>query len=439
MTDTLEDATGTSFREVRLEECCTFMSGGTPSKGDPANWDGAVPWASPKDLKRPRLFDTQDHISAAGLRSGSTLAPASSVFVVVRGMILVKDIPVAQAAVPMAFNQDLKAIVPGADVHPDFLPLAIAARKQHLRERMGRSAHGTRSLLSEDIATLPIPLPEPAEQRRIASILWKVQRAVEVQEKLVATVRELKQAAMRQLFTRGLRGEAQKESDFGPLPVSWETSPLGSCSKVQTGVTKGRSIPQELALQVPYLRVANVQDGHLDLREMKSITIRIDELEGYLLREGDVVLTEGGDFDKLGRGFIWRGEVANCVHQNHVFAVRTDREALLPDFLAYLAQSPYGRAYFLTVAHKTTNLACINSTKLKALPVPLPSLPEQHEISTALQTIDRKLAHHERKRDTLQELFKSLLHELMTGRIRVHDLDIDTTALIGEPTGGEDK
>jgi type I restriction enzyme S subunit len=162
-----------------------------------------------------------------------------------------------------------------------------------------------------------------------------------------------------------------------------------------------------------------VQDGYLDLRDIKTIVIRRNELPRYLLRDGDVLLTEGGDFDKLGRGFIWRGEVPNCVHQNHVFAVRVDRSILCPEFLAYLVQSSYGRAYFLTVAHKTTNLATINSTKLKALPVPLAPMEEQREIVRILETIDRKIEVHQRKYAVLRELFDTLLHDLMTGRIRV--------------------
>lgn len=139
--------------------------------------------------------------------------------------------------------------------------------------------------------------------------------------------------------------------------------PLGECAYVQTGIAKGRKIAVDEALTLPYLRVANVQDGRLDLPEMKEITIRERERDRFLLREGDFVLTEGGDFDKLGRGFIWRGEVENCLHQNHIFAVRADWARLTPEFFPYQSQSPYGKAYFLSVAHKTTNLASINTTK----------------------------------------------------------------------------
>ena len=234
----------------------------------------------------------------------------------------------------------------------------------------------------------------------------------------------LKRATMQALFTRGLRGEQQKETEIGLVPESWEAVPLSDCAFVQSGVAKGRKINETEITRLPYLRVANVQDGHLDLTEIKTMPVPTSEVERYKLRYGDVVLTEGGDFDKLGRGFIWRSEIPLCIHQNHVYAVRTQRNRLLPEFFAYQAQSPYGKAYFLKVAHKTTNLACINTTKLKAFPVLIPTLDEQREIVASLDAIDRKTNLHRRKRAVLEELFKALLHKLMAGEIRVADLDL---------------
>jgi type I restriction enzyme S subunit len=157
---------------------------------------------------------------------------------------------------------------------------------------------------------------------------------------------------------------------------------------------------------------------------MKMIQVSAKEAEACLLQVGDVVLTEGGDFDKQGRGFIWEGQIERCVHQNHVFAVRTNRDRLDPRFFAYLAQSPYGKAYFLSVAHKTTNLACINTTKLRAFPALLPSLAEQREIAGLLATLDAKIAHHEARQGLLQDLFRTLLHDLLTARRRVTGLDL---------------
>lgn len=276
---------------------------------------------------------------------------------------------------------------------------------------------GRQRVPEQAVRDLPLPVPPLNVQKTICAILAKVQRAIEIEEKLIAATRELKQAAMRQLFTVGTRGGATQDTPYGQIPASWDIRPLNACATVQTGVTKGRAVPPDEAMEVPYLRVANVQDGYLDLAEIKNITIRRGELESYRLREGDVVLTEGGDFDKLGRGFIWHGQIEPCIHQNHVFAVRTDRNLLIPEFLAYLAQSPYGRSYFLTVAHKTTNLACINSTKLKALPVPLPALQEQQEVCEVLRVTDKKTLVHHKKHAALTQLFSLLLTGLMAGTL----------------------
>lgn len=266
--------------------------------------------------------------------------------------------------------------------------------------------------------------PPLAEQRKIAAVLGLVQRANERQGRLIALTTELKKVLLHKLFTEGLRGEPQKQTEIGPVPKSWEVVPLRDCCTVQTGIAKGRKVEEKEALTLPYLRVANVQSGYLDLSEMKTLTIRIKEKDRYLLQKGDIVLTEGGDFDKLGRGFIWKGDIENCIHQNHIFAVRVNRSRLLPQFFAYLSQSPYGKAYFLSVAHKTTNLACINTTKLKGFPVLIPIIKEQEKIVEMLESVDGKLARHVRKKRILEDLFRTLLHQLMTAQIRVHDLDL---------------
>jgi predicted nucleotidyltransferase len=266
--------------------------------------------------------------------------------------------------------------------------------------------------------TVPVPNSQ-AEQQDIARILSALQAAVAAQEKIVLTLKELKAATMAKLFREGRRGHGAdvRETDFGEVPTTWGTARLGEVAHIQTGVAKGRRLDgRSPIVEVPYLRVANVQDGYLDLGEIKTIELRESEIERYRLQVGDVLLTEGGDFDKLGRGYLWHGQIPGCVHQNHIFAVRADGSRLRPDFLAYLVQSRYGRAYF---AHKTTNLASINASKLKAFPVLLPALEEQAEIAAALGAIDQTLEAQGRRLGTLRVLFASMLRLLMSGRLRV--------------------
>ncbi|OPY79883.1 MAG: Type-1 restriction enzyme EcoKI specificity protein [Syntrophorhabdus sp. PtaU1.Bin058] len=161
------------------------------------------------------------------------------------------------------------------------------------------------------------------------------------------------------------------------LPVGWKKISLRHLADVRTGLSKSEK-RQGILIKRPYLRVANVQDGYIDLSEIKAIDVPVNQLERFTLHEGDIVLTEGGDFDKLGRGYVWENKISDCVHQNHIFAVRIhDRKTLNPWFLSFQMQSRYGRKYFLSCAKQTTNLASINAGQLKQFPVLFPSFNEQ--------------------------------------------------------------
>lgn len=186
------------------------------------------------------------------------------------------------------------------------------------------------------------------------------------------------------------------------IPVKWKKLPLHEVANVQTGLAKGKKDIKN-PRTLPYLRVANVQDGYLDLSLIKSIEVEESNIDRYLLKPGDVLLTEGGDFDKLGRGAIWQGEINPCLHQNHIFVVRPKDKSLMPQFLSFLTGSAYGKAYFLKCSKQSTNLASINSTQLKEFPVLLPPLTEQKKIveaanvwNSAIEKTERLIAAKEK-------------------------------------------
>jgi type I restriction enzyme S subunit len=314
----------------------------------------------------------------------------------------------------------LSAIIPNeALVDRDFLFFALATIR-FAEDKAG----GYPTLGLTEIRETDVPLPSLPEQRAVASVLDRVQQAKAASAKVIAATREVKWSIMAHLFTKGPVSieEADRvetrETYLGPIPAHWQVRRLDQSAIIQSGVTKGRKLTGRV-IEVPYLRVANVQDGFLDLREIKSISIKEGELERYQLRPGDVLFTEGGDIDKLGRGHIWQGEVDACVHQNHIFAVRPQPELLSPEYLSYFVQSAYGKSYFLRVGHRTTHLASINRTKLGALPVPVPTREEQQDIVRVLSAVDSKIEAEVRHRDLLSSLFATLLSELMTGRRRV--------------------
>ncbi|ELC7281855.1 restriction endonuclease subunit S [Aeromonas veronii] len=204
------------------------------------------------------------------------------------------------------------------------------------------------------------------------------------------------------------------------VPKGWKRQPLEQVAEVRSGVAKGKTGLKE-PVCVPYLRVANVQDGHINLEEVKEIEIERDKLERFSLKKGDVLMNEGGDFDKLGRGDVWLGQIEPCLHQNHVFAVRPDEELIDSFYLAALAASNYGKTYFLSCAKRSTNLASINSSQIKEFPVLVPPLLEQKKIAQILSTWDKAISTTEQLVANSQQQKKALMQQLLTGKKRLLD------------------
>ena len=172
---------------------------------------------------------------------------------------------------------------------------------------------------------------------------------------------------------------------LGAVPEHWSIVRLKRVAGLQSGLTLGKDYGDKKLERRPYLRVANVQDGFLDLTTITEIDVPGGDLGRHELRYGDVLMTEGGDFDKLGRGFVWYAQIPGCLHQNHIFAMRPKAQTLNPMFLARLMTSSHGKAYFTSTSQQTTNLASTNSTKILNFPIPLPPYSEQIEIVEALE------------------------------------------------------
>ncbi|MFP6789615.1 MAG: restriction endonuclease subunit S [Thalassolituus sp.] len=204
------------------------------------------------------------------------------------------------------------------------------------------------------------------------------------------------------------------------VPKGWKRLPLEQVAEVRSGIAKGKSGLKD-PVTLPYLRVANVQDGHINLTDVKEIEIERDKINRYSLKKGDVLMNEGGDFDKLGRGDVWLGQIHPCLHQNHVFAVRPDANIMDSFFLAALAASNYGKTYFLSCAKRSTNLASINSRQIKEFPTLLPPLPEQKKIAQILSTWDKAITTTEQLLANNQQQKKALMQQLLTGKKRLLD------------------
>ena len=317
-------------------------------------------------------------------------------------------------------------LTPNADANRAFLYRTLVSNATLLQQRSrGTTIQG---VSREDIDSLPILLPPFKEQRAIAAVLDSIDDAIERTDAVIAATEQLRDSLLHELLTRGVPGWHTEWKDvpgLGTIPADWEVVKLGEAADVQTGRAVSTKNSRGPTLEVPYLSVANVKDGYLDLRTVKTMQVNLSEVNRYSLRSGDVLFTEGGDADKLGRGTVWRGEMPLCLHQNHIFAVRPDPRFLSSEFLSCCATSQFGRRYFFGAAKQTTNLASVNSTQLKEMPLPLPHIREQDEIVRLLTAVKDFAQQASNERDTCQSLKEATADALLTGRRRVKECFLD--------------
>lgn len=212
---------------------------------------------------------------------------------------------------------------------------------------------------------------------------------------------------------------------FEEVPNSWSWTNLFNIGGISSGIMKGRKTIADQRFTLPYLRVANVQDGYLNLTEVKNIQVTLEERERYLLKYGDLLFTEGGDRDKLGRGAIWQDEIPECLHQNHIFRCRLFEEFTKREYILAFTRSESARRYFYENASQTVNLASINMNTLGSLPIPIPPYEEQVEIVRQINELF-KLADDLEKdyaeaQTLLKELPQQLLEQAFSGKLTDQD------------------
>lgn len=276
------------------------------------------------------------------------------------------------------------------------------------------------------LMTLQIPIPPLTEQRLISGLLFRLESAIAIQSQLAAATSELKRAAMRALFTRGLRGEPQKDTEIGPVPESWSVAPFDRALKIAQGQVDPRTEPYASMLHIGPENV-EPHTGHLlACQRAKDLGLISGK---YLFARGDIV------YSKI-RPYLNKVAMPEFdgICSADMYPLRAC-EGFESRFLFHYLQSEY----FLrqAVPHQLrTGIPKINREQLSDTAFPRPLVAEQKDISAIFDAIDRKIALHREKRRVLEELFKALLHKLMTGEIRVADLDLSalgTKDMAGNP------
>lgn len=281
---------------------------------------------------------------------------------------------------------------------------------------------------SSDLAAIPIPAPPHDVQHQVEKFLdretARLDALVAAKQRVLDLLAEKRKAIIATAVTRGLDPKVKLRDSgvpwMGEIPAHWHVRRLKFIARVQTGIALGKSYT-EVTTEYAYLRVANVQDGFIDLTDVKTIAVPEREAASSALRKGDVLMNEGGDADKLGRGAIWDGSISPCLHQNHVFAVRP--ESVSSEWLSTWTGIGFAKAHFETRAKQSTNLASISSTNLLELPIAIPPDDEQRaiveHIARETAKLDAVRAAIERTIVLLKERRLALIAAAVTGQLDV--------------------
>lgn len=255
-----------------------------------------------------------------------------------------------------------------------------------------------KAINKQNLCGILCKIPPLEIQKHIAKTLDTISELLAMRKQQLAELDNLIMSIFYDMF-----GDPDKN------PYKWETDLLGNMAEIVSGLTKGRKVSKANLVPVPYMRVANVQDGHLNLTDIKQLEVTDAEIKKYKLFNKDLLMTEGGDPDKLGRCAIWNGEIPICIHQNHIFRVRLNQKYVVPEYARCLIGSFYGKRYFLKAAKQTTGIATINSTQLRNFPLLIPNINLQYKFADIFTKIEDQKALVQKAIDETQYLFDSLM------------------------------
>lgn len=399
-----------SFKTSSLASLSSLITKGTtPTTLGYAHSDSGIPFLRVQNIfggqinfKEDTLFiDSNTHtaLKRSQIQGGDVLVTIAGT--IGRTGVVPHDAP------EMNCNQAVAIVRPTQEIERSYLRHWLESQEAR-SQMLGSTVTGTISNLSlSQLGELRVPLPPLEAQRRIAAILDQAETLRTQRRTALALLDSLTQSLFLDMFGDPLTNER-----------GWPDSlTLGEVADIASGVTKGRKLDGKVTREVPYLAVANVQDKTLRLEGLKTIEATEDEISRYRLQKDDLVLTEGGDPDKLGRGTLWNEELPECIHQNHIFRVRLTHAALHPLFLNWLVGSTRGKHYFLRSAKQTTGIASINMTQLRSFPLLLPPLPLQQTFAIRIASIEALKATHRRALAALDALFASLQQRAFAGQL----------------------
>jgi len=331
---------------------------------------------------------------------------------------------------PLAvFASYLIRLRPLPGVCPDFIFYALQTEAYWSQVRANKDKNIKGGVNATVLSGLSVLLPPLPEQKKIAAVLLKIQRAIELQDKIIQSLRDLKKSTMQHLFTHGLRGEKTKMTEIGEIPESWGRCTLGELSAAEGGCIQTGPFGSQLhasdyqASGVPVVNPTHMLDNQIIREGIPRVSkANADRLKRHVLESGDILFARRGE---IGRHALVTEAEAGWLCGTRCFLVRVRDPRVLGSLLSWFLYCRASQDWL--VAHAAgAIMPNLNNKMLQACPVAYPRrLGEQRQIVHTLDGLGQKMAHHESKKAALQALFKTALNNLMTGDIRVADLDID--------------
>lgn len=280
------------------------------------------------------------------------------------------------------------------EVNEQYFVFAVEYNLKEMEAKM----HGAtmKHIIKRDFDNIKIPFPSAEKQKEIADILLKVVNIIENRKQELKKLDTLVKARFVEMFEN---------------KTEYDQFRLEEIADIVSGITKGRKTKCGELREVPYMAVSNVKDGYIDWTTVKTILATEDEIIRYKLLPDDVLMTEGGDPDKLGRGAIISLPPKDCIHQNHIFRVRLDETRILPRYFSAYLQSPQAKTYFLRAAKQTTGIASINMRQLRGLPTIVPPIEQQLKYVSFSEQVDKSKFKVQKALDETQKLFDSLMQQ----------------------------
>lgn len=381
-------------KSVRLSQLVTFVGGGTPSRSKNEFFEGDIPWASPKDMKTWRISDTQEHISGIALQQSSAkLIPSGAVLIVIRSGILKHTLPIAVSDVPLAINQDMKALVCNREVLPGFLAYYLKVQEQTI---LGWVRATTADNLPFDmLKNLPIPVPSLDVQTRITARLDRIRATIEKRRRCLDILESLRSS----LFI----------SMFGDPIINPFQFPVQTIGSVVSSITYGTSKKAGTNGSFPILRMNNITyRGGWDFSDMKYIDLEAREEDRYCVKSGDILFNRTNSKELVGKTAVYPNR-ERVAYAGYLIRVRVNADQN-PEYISAFLNSDFGKAVLRSMCKSIIGMANINAQELRSINLPIPPKALQDDFALRLAKVEDIATKSKRSLVHLQQLFQSALH-----------------------------